>query len=166
MNIDILGLLRSRPVDRRIGDGVVHERHDFLRGLVPAPCIVCESAVIAGINAERIHDRRLVVRRTAHPAIAEPRPGGDRLLLLNQFVSVRCGPEVFVRIASVPGVRWAGEHRLLRGVMQCVVQPGERSRGVAERGVVRDLVDPFTIEEHGAPVPEALPEILAGERPA
>ena len=72
---DVADLVR-RPVavDRRMDDGVVDEGHALLAELVPAPRILLVGIVEVGVGAERRQERRLVVRRAAHPAVGEPAP--------------------------------------------------------------------------------------------
>ena len=73
--VDVADLLRRAvAVDRRMDDGVIDERHALLAELVPALGVLLPGIVEVGIGAERAEERRLVVRRAAEPAVAEPAP--------------------------------------------------------------------------------------------
>ena len=103
-DVDVLDLAGRAPaIDRRVDDRVVHEQHRFLRPLVPGARIAGELAVILGVGAERVHQRRLVVRRAAHPAIGQPRPFGDRDLLRLQLRRRARDAEIAMRKAGRAG---------------------------------------------------------------
>ena len=100
---------------------MVHEQHRFLRPLVPGARIAGELAVILGVGTQGVHQRRLVVRGAAHPAIGQPRPFGDRDLLRLQFLARAGDPEIAMGIAGRSGVGRAGQNLLHLGLMQRVV---------------------------------------------
>ena len=94
---DVLDLIDGLgAIDRRIDDGMVHEQHVLLRAPVPGLRVVGELAVEIVIGAERVHQRRLVVRRTPHPAVGHARPLRDGVALRHQFLARARGAEEFM----------------------------------------------------------------------
>src|SRR5207249_1787740 len=75
VHIDVADLVR-RPVavDRRVDDGVVHVEHLLLRPLVPAAGVFLVRRVEVGVGPEGGEECRLVVGRSAHPAVGHPCP--------------------------------------------------------------------------------------------
>ncbi len=165
-DIDVLDLVGRPPaIDRRVHDRVVHEQDVLLRALVPSLRVGGELAVIVGVGAERVHQRRLVVRRAAHPAIGHARPGGDRRLLRHQLLARARDPKIFMRVAARARVGRRGQHVLGLGVVQRVVEASQRARRIAERGMRGDVLDPLAVDIDLPPVAQALEIFLARERP-
>ena len=156
---------RLVAVDRRIDDGVVHEQDIVLRAAVPGLRVVGELFVEIVLHAERIHQRRLVVRRAPHPAVGHARPGGDRLALRDQVLARARDPEELVGEAAVAAVGRTGQHVLVLGIVQRVVKPRDRARRIAERRMRGDVFHPLAIDVDLAPVAQGFEILLAGERP-
>ena len=164
-DIDVLDFVGRPPaIDRRIHDRVVHEQDVLLRALVPSLRVRGELAVIVGVGAERVHQRRLVVRRAPHPAIGHARPSGDRRLLRDKLLARARDTKIFVRIAARARVGRRSQHVLGLGVVQRVIEAGQRARRIAERGMRGDILDPFAIDIDLPPVVQALQIFLARER--
>ena len=157
---------RLRAVDRRIDDGVIHEQHVLLRAAVPSLGVVGELAVEIVVGAERVHQRRLVIRRAAHPAVGHARPQRDSVALRNQILARARGAEEFVGEARRAGVGRAGQYALGLVVVQRVVKPGNRARGVTERRMRGDILDTLAINVDFAAVAQAFEIFRPGERPA
>ena len=143
---------------------MVHEQHRFLRPLVPGARIAGELAVILGVGAERVHQRRLVVGGAAHPAIGQPRPFGDRNLLRLQFLGRAGDAEIAMREAARAGIGRAGEDFLSFRLVQRVVEPGQRAHRIAEAGMRGDVAHPLAVDVDLAAVLEAVDVFGAGER--
>ena len=165
-DVDVLDLIdRLGAIDRRIDDGVIHEQHVLLRAPVPGLRVVGELAVEIVIGAERVHQRRLVVRRAAHPAVGHARPVRDGVALRDQFLARARGAEEFVGEAARAGVGRRGQQRLGLLVVQRVVEPRDRARGIAERRMRGDVLDALAIDVDFAAVAQAFEIFRAGERP-
>ena len=121
-DVDVLDLIgRLGAIDRRIDDGVVHEQHVLLRAPVPGLRVAGELAVEIVIGAERVHQRRLVVRRTPHPAVGHARPLRDGVALRDQILARVRGAEEFMGKAAGAGVGrrrsagpWSSRHAARR----------------------------------------------------
>ena len=161
--LDLVG--GARAVDRRIDDGVVHEQHVLLRAPVPGLGVVGELSVERVIGPERVHQRGLVVGRAPHPAVAHARPGRDGVALADHVVARMRHPEIFVGIAARAGVGRRGEHVLALGIVQRVVEPGDRAGGIAEGRMRGDVGHPLAVDVDLAPVAQAFEIFGAGERP-
>ena len=157
---------RLVPVDRRIDDRVVHERHRFLRAFVPSPSVIGVRAVVFGVAAQGVGVGGLVVRGAAHPAIGQARPFGDRTLRGDQFLTGPLHPEVFVRVAAGAGVGRAGQRVAPLRIMQRIVQPGDRADGIAESRMGGDVGDTLAIDIDLASVAQALDVFRPGVGPA
>ena len=84
---------------------------------------------------------------------------GDQLL-------ARCAhAEELVGVAARAGVGRRGEHVLGLRVVQRVVEPRDRARGVAESRMRGDVVDALAVDVDLAPVAQAGEIFRAGERP-
>ena len=165
-DVDVFHLIGGLgAIHRRIDDGVVHEQHVLLGAFVPSLGVAGELAVKIEIGAERVHQRRLVVRRAPHPAVGHARPLRDGVALRNQILARARGAEEFVGIAAGAGIGRRGQDALgLLGV-QRVVEPGDRARGVAERRVRGDVLDPLAIDIDFAAIAQTFEVFRAGERP-
>ena len=161
--LDLFGRLGA--VDRRVDDGVVHEQHVVLGAPVPVHRVAGELVVEGVVGAERIHQRRLVVRRAPHPAIGHPRPGGDGVALADQVLAGLRHAEELVGEAAIAGVGRAGQRRLGGGIVERIIEPGDGAGGVAERRMRRDIGDALAIDVDLAAVAQAFEIFLAGERP-
>ena len=163
---DVLYFVRRlHAVDRRIDDGVVHEEHVVLRARVPAFRILSELLVHREIGAERVHQRRLVVRRAPHPAVGHARPVRDRLALAKQILARLGDAEELVGEGSRARIGRACQHRLLLVVVQRVVKPRDRAHRVAERRMRRHIVDLLAVDVDLAAVAQAVDILRPGERP-
>ena len=163
---DVLHLVGGAgAVDRRIDDGVVHEQDVFLRAAIPALRVVGELSVELVIGAERVHQRRLVVGRAPHPAVGHARPGRDGVALADHVLARARDAEEFVGVAAGAGIGRPGQHGLALGIVQRVVEPRDRARGIAERRMRGDVLDPLAVDIDLAPVAQACEIFRAGERP-
>ena len=159
-----VGDLVRRPVaiDRRVDDRVVDERHALLAEAVPAPARCPGRVVEVGVGAERREERRLVVGRAAHPAVGDPRPFGDRVggPAIKSARRLR-RLEEGVRQAAAAGVgRQQDLARALR-IVERIEQARGHARGVAERRVRGDVLDPLAVDVDLAPVAQRI-QILGG----
>ena len=165
-DVDVLDLIhRFGAIHRRIDDGVIHEQHVFLGAPVPGLGVLGELAIEIVIGAERVHQRRLVVRRAPHPAVGHARPVRDGVALSNQFLARTRGAEEFVREAAGAGIGRSGQQRLGLGVVQRVIEPRDRARGIAERRMGGDILDPLAVDVDFPAVAQAFQVLRAGERP-
>src|SRR5207249_10675034 len=152
------------PVDRRMDDRVVDERHALLRVAIPAAGVVLVGSVELGVRAERAQERRLVVGRAAEPTVAETRPRRDRVAPGHLLLDGRRRAEVSVREAAP--LRRLGEHVLaaLVVVVQRIVKPRKHPGAVLKRRMGRDVLDALAVDPDLAAVVEALEKLLAGVR--
>ena len=163
---DVLDLIHGLgAIDRRIDDGVVHEQHVLLRAPVPGLRVAGELAVEIVIGAERIHQRRLVIGRAPHPAVGHARPVRDGVALRDQFLARARGAEEFVREAAGAGIGRPRQNPLGLLVVQRIVEPRDRARGVAESRMRGDVLDPLAIDVDLAAVAQAFEVFRARERP-
>ena len=130
---------------------------------VPALRIVGELLVHREICAERVHQRRLVVGRAAHPAVGHARPLRDRLALAEQVLARFGDPEELVGEGAGAGVGRARQHGLLLLVMHRVVEPRDRAHRIAECRMRRHVVDFLAVDVDLAAVAQAVDVLLAGE---
>ena len=144
---------------------MVHEQDVVLRAPVPVLRVVGELVVEIVVGAERVHQRRLVVRRAPHPAVGHARPGGDRVALADQVLARVRDAEELVGEAAVAGVGRAGQHVLGAPDRAAHRRAGDRARGVAERRMRGDVVDALAVDVDLAAVAQAFEIFLAGERP-
>ena len=165
MAADVADFVR-RPVaiDRRMDDGVVDERHALLAELVPALGVVLIGLVEIGIGAERGQERRLVVRRAAHPAVGDLGPFGDRVAAGDQIVHGLRRLEEGVRHAAIAGVGRQHQLVLVLVVVQRVVEARDHARGVAEGRMRGDVLDPLAIDVDVAVVAQRVEIFRAGLR--
>jgi len=164
-DVDVLNLLdRLVAVDGRIDQRVVEIEHRLLRSLVPGAGVVGELSVELGIGAERIEECGLVVGAAAHPAVGDAGPGRDRIALRDDILGGAGNLEKFVRVAAGAGIGRRGEHVLGLGIVQRVIEQGDRGNRIAERRVLRHIGDALAIDVDFAPVPQGLDELSPGER--
>ena len=157
---------RPVPVHRRVHDRVVPVQDLLLRLPVPAPRVVGERVVEVGVRAERAEEGRLVVRAAAHPAVAQPCPRGDRLLVRDQVLgAVRRGVEPVGVALAAAVVGGRGEHVPVLGVVQRVVEPRRHPHRVAERRVLGHVLDPLAVEVDLPVVAQALDVFRTGQWP-
>ena len=89
----------------------------------------------------------------------------DGVALADQLLARARGAEEFVGEAAGAGVGRRGQQRLGLGVMQRVVEPRDRARGIAERRMGGDVLDPLAVDIDFAAVAQAFEIFRAGERP-
>ena len=163
--VDVLHRLRRQvPVDRRIDQRVVHERHRLLGAHVPAPRVLGVGAVIVGHGAQRVREGRLVVGRAAHPAVGQARPAGDCLLRADQILARPRHAEITMGVAARSGVGGTGEQVLGRGIVQRIVEPCDRAHCIAERRMGSDVGHPLAVDVDRAAVAQARHVLDPGER--
>jgi hypothetical protein len=71
---------------------------------------------------------------------------GDGVALRDQILARARGAEEFVGVAAGAGVGRRGQDALGFLGMQRVIEPGDLARGIAERRVRGDVLDPFAID--------------------
>ena len=155
---------RHVAIHRRMDDRVVDERQPLLAVAVPVPRVVLIRRIEFGVGTERGEERRLVVGRPAQPAIAQPRPGGDRVTRRDLLVGRAWSHEIPMREAAPFGR--ACQHVAALGVVrvQRVVKPREHPCDVAERGMAGDVRDALAIDPDLAAIVETVEEFLAAVR--
>src|SRR5271170_803592 len=147
MNANVRDLVRrSIAIDRRVDDRVIDERDALLAEAVPASRIVLVRIVEFGVGAEGGEEGGLVVGRTAEPTVGDARPFGDRVAAGDELLHIFRRLEEGVREAAVAGVGRQQELVLAFGVMQGVVEPSDHARGVAERRMGRDVLNPLPVD--------------------
>ena len=153
------------PIDRRLDEGVVQEEHPLLRRAIPPPRVVLIRRVEVGVGAERRQERGLVVRRAAHPAVAQARPSGDRVARRDQIVGARRRAEVPMRVAARTGIGRAGQLGMRGWIVERVIEPCQHPGRIAKGRMRRDVLDALAVDPDLAAVTEAFQELLAGQRP-
>ena len=104
------------------------------------------------VRPQRVHQRGLVVGRATHPAVRHARPLRDGIPLPDEFLARAGDAEKLVSVAARPGVGRRGERVLGLGVVQGVVEPGDRACGVAKGGMRGHIVDALAIDVDLSPV--------------
>ena len=155
----------ARAIDRRVHDRVVHEQDVFLRAAIPALRVLGKFSVELVVGAERVHQRRLVVGRAPHPAVRHARPGRDGVALADDVLARARDLEEFVGVSARPGVGRPCQHGLALGIVQRVVETRDRARGITERRMRGDVLDPLAVDIDLTPVAQACEILRAGERP-
>ena len=160
--VDLVDVLVA--VDRRVHQRVVHEEDLLLGLLVPTPRVVGVRRVVVGVRPVRREECGLVIRAPAHPAVRHALPGGDRVAPLDQILGRPRRLEIGVRVTTVAGVGWRGQHVLRRRIVEPVVQAGHAANAVPERRMRRHILDLLTVDPDLATVPEAVEVLLAVHR--
>ena len=144
-----------------MNDRVIDEGHALLGIAVPAPRVVLIGIVELRIRTEGRKKRGLVVRRPAQPAIADPRPFGDRVAPGDLLLDIGRRLEVALREATPLG--GTGQDILAAVVIlvQRVVEARHHPRGVLEGRMLGDLADPLAVDPDLAAVVETVQELLA-----
>ena len=147
LDVDVFHLVRRLvAVDRRVNDGVVEVQAGFLNAGVPVAGVLFELAVEGRVGAERAAERGFVVRRAAHPAVAQARPLGDGVALLAQVVGAFRHAEELVGIAAAAGVGAPAERVLHLRLVQRVVHLCDGGRRVAKRRMGGDVFDALAVD--------------------
>ena len=89
----------------------------------------------------------------------------DGVALADQVLARVRDAEEFVGEPARAGVGRAGQHVLLLGIVQRIVEPRDGARGIAERRMRGDVLDPLAVDIDFAAVAQAFEIFLAGERP-
>ena len=89
----------------------------------------------------------------------------DGVALADQVLARMRDAEELVGEGARAGVGRAGQHVLLLWIVQRVVEPRDGARGVAERRMRGDVLDPLAVDIDLAAVAQAVEILLAGERP-
>ena len=155
---------RPVAVDRRMDDGVIDEGHALLAEFVPALGVLAVRIVELGVGAQRRQEGRLVVGRTAEPAVGELRPFRDGVAPGQEIVERFRRLEECVRLAAVAGI---GRHHDLVGMLgiaQRVVEPRHHARGVAERRMGGHVLHALAVDEDRAIIAERVEVFVAGLR--
>ena len=164
-DVDVLHLLgRLGAVDGRIDERVVDVQHGLLAAHVPGAGIVGELAVELGVGAQRVEEGRLVVGAAAHPAVGDARPGGDGVALGDHILARAGGLEEAVRVAAGAGVGGGRQHLLGLGIVQRVIELGDRDSRIAERWMLGDVLDALAVDVDLAAVAQRLQVLRSRER--
>ena len=91
---------------------------------------------------------------------------GDGVPLRSEFLARARGTEEFVGVAARSGVGRPGENVLGLGVVQRVVEPRDRARGIAERGMGGHVLDALAIDVDVTSITQAGEIFRARERSA
>ena len=156
LDVDVFHLVRRLvAVDRRVNDGVVEVQAGFLNAGVPVPGVLLELAVEGRVGAQRAAERGFVVRRAAHPAVAQARPLGDGVALLAQVVGAFRHAEELVGIAAAAGVGAPAQRVLHVRLVQRVVHLRDGGRRIAKRRMGGDVFDALAVDVNLTPVLQA-----------
>ena len=152
---------RLLPIDRRVDEDVIEKQPARGEALVQGERVVVVWRVEGRIGREARHERRLVVGRAPHEAVAQPRPGRDRLARRQEFLRrvARLIEAVGADTARIDG----GQQIALCRVVERIVEPGDRARRIAERRVRRHVLDPLAIEIDRPPVAQARQIVRRGQ---
>ena len=145
-------------------DCVVPVEDPFLSLPIPAPGVVLVRLVEVGIGPECGQERRLVIRASPEPSVADPCPFGDRLEVAHTVLDRPREAEELVGHAVAAGIGPGRDHLAPLGIVERVVEPRDRSRRVSERRVGRDVLDPLPVDVDLAAVADALQILVPGER--
>src|SRR5207248_6051339 len=118
--------------------------------------------VVIRVGAKRRQKRGLVVGAAADPAVRAARPLGDRVATADELLGVFRRLEKFVREAAVAGIGRRREDVLALGIVQRVVEPRQHARGIAKRGVRRDVFYALAVNPDLASVAQAFEILLTG----
>ena len=147
VHIDIFYLLVGFiAVYRGIDQGVIQERHAFLRILVPVPGIIGIITEVFRVKSQGQHEAGLVVRSSRHPAIRQARPLGNRFTLRNHVFTRSRHFKIGVGKAAVAGIRTGSQVRVFLLVMQRFVQPRHHPGRITKGGVLRYVLNSLTID--------------------
>ena len=156
LDVDVFHLVRRLvAVDRRVDDGVVEVQAGFLNAGVPVAGVLLELAVEGRVGAQRAAERGFVVRRAAHPAVAQARPLGDGVALLAQVVGAFRHAEELVGIAAAAGVGAPAQRVLHVRLVQRVVHLCDGGCRIAKRRMGGDVFDAFAVDVNLTPVLQA-----------
>jgi hypothetical protein len=164
-DVDVLHLLdRLGAVDGRVDERVIDVEHSLLAARVPGARIAGELAVELGVGPQRVEEGRLVVGTAAHPAVGNAGPCGDGIALTGHLLARAGGLEEAVRVAAGAGVRGRCQDVLGAGIVQRIIELGDRDRRIAERRVLGDILYALAVNVDLAAVAQRLEELLPGER--
>ena len=149
-------------VNRRVDDGVVKVQAGFLNAGVPVAGVLFELAVESRVRTQRAAEGGFVIRGTAHPAVAQARPLGNRIALLAQIVGAFRHAEEFMGIAAAAGIGVPAQGVLHFRFMQRIVQLGDGGGGVAEGRMRGDVFDAFAVDVNLAAILQALQVLFTG----
>src|SRR3981189_1615477 len=165
MAADIADLVRGPvAIDRWMDDGMIDEGHALLAKFVPAPGVVLVRIVKVRVGAEGREKRRLVIRRTAHPAVGHAGPFGNGVAAGDEILNGLWRLEEGVRHSRV--ARVCGHQQLVLSlvVMQRVEQARHHPGGVAEGRMGGDVLDALAVDEDLAAVAQGFDVLRAGLR--
>ena len=151
---DVADFMRgAAAVDGRIDEAVIQKEALRRVARVPSPRALIEGRVKLGLRCQAAHERRLVVRRAAHVAVAHARPCDDRVARFPQLLRRITRLEKFVRAHAGPvdSRQSVARPRIVEGVIQARDGPAS----VAKRGMLRDVLDALAVDVNFARVPKA-----------
>src|SRR6267378_4152581 len=151
-------------IDRWMDDGMIDEGHALLAKFVPAPGVVLVRIVKVRVGAEGREKRRLVIRRTAHPAVGHARPFGNGVAAGDEILDGLWRLEEGVRHSRIARVCRRQQLVLSLVVMQRVEQARHHPGGVAEGRMGGDVLDALAVDEDLAAVAQGFDVLRAGLR--
>ncbi len=142
---------------------MVHVQAALGTPVIPGERVVRVLAVETVALGELRHERGLVVRGAAHPAVGQPLPDGDGIACCAQIVRRISRLEKRVRADALPVD--ADQPGTVFGFVQGVVKARDGAGGVAERGMLADVAHAFAPEPDFATVVEAREVFSTVEKP-
>src|SRR5215469_16592383 len=91
---------------------------------------------------------------------------GDGVALRHQVVARACRTKKLVGETARTGIGRAGQELLGFVIVQRVIEPRDRTRGIAERRMTGDVLDPLAVDVDFAAVAQAFQIFGASEWPA
>ena len=156
LDIDVFHLVcRFVAVDGRVDDSVVKVQTGLLNAGVPVTGILLELAVEGRVCAKRAAERGFVVRRAAHPAVAQARPPGDGVALLTQVVGAFRHAEELVGVTAAAGVGAPAQRVLHVRFVQRVVHLRDGGRRIAKRRMGGDVFNALAVDINLAAILQA-----------
>lgn len=153
---------RLLAVHRRIDQDMVEEERAGGELLVPIERMLIERRVELRVGSKARHERRLILRRPPHEAVAKPRPCSNGIPRLEQFLWRLAGCEELVRADAV--VVDGRQEVALRGVVERVIQAHDGAGGIAESGVSRHILDALAIDVDLACIAQTVEILRAGHQ--
>ena len=154
MQKDVTNLMhRLVAIHGRIDEHVIQKQGLRCEAPIPLPGILFEWSVKLGVRSKCCHERCFVIRSAAHESVCQARPHGNRITRSEQFAGrVARGKETMR--ANAESID-SGQRFARLGPVQGIVQAGNRSRGITEPRIGRDVFDALAVEIHVTRVPQA-----------
>src|SRR5580704_9867002 len=134
----------AAAVDGRIDEAVIQKETLRRIARVPFAGALIEWRVKLGLRCQAAHERRLVIRRAAHVAVAHARPSGDRFASFPQLLRRIAGLEKFM--GAHAGAVETRQRVPRLWIMEGVVQTREGPASIAESGMLGDVADALAVD--------------------